>query len=269
MQKRSFFPILNRINGQKSKVGYLYQTRRTLRRTYGHLKERLTSIGVFLNYDIRNSQLAPYDLFKRFILFFKINSYTLLQIPRLNAIYFFTNAIDSFRIEGDIVECGVWNGGSAAIMAYVSNNSIYKRKIWLFDSFLGLPPPTAKDTAKAFKRYFPGMCSGSRRRVEEILSALKIFPVRTYIVEGWFADTFPKARVERIAILHIDADFYESVKLSLEKFYPAVQRGGYIVLDDYGTWEGCKAAADEFLTQQTQPINLMRIDKNAYYFRKP
>ncbi len=80
---------------------------------------------------------------------------------------------------------------------------------------------------------------------------------------------FPYVQIREIAILHIDADLYESVKLCLEKFYDSVQPGGYIVLDDYGDWEGCRIATDEFLKKRALDIKLTQVDYTGSYFQKP
>lgn len=93
----------------------------------------------------------------------------------------------------------------------------------------------------------------------DLLNRLKLY-------EGWFTDTFKTWEPEKISILHIDADYYTSVKLSLETFYKYVSPGGYVVLDDYGTYGGCKKAVDNFLS--TKNHTLVRIDRTGYYFKK-
>jgi len=84
-----------------------------------------------------------------------------------------------------------------------------------------------------------------------------------------FQDTFPSVRTGDIALLHIDADWYESVKLCLERFYDSVQPGGFVVIDDYGHWEGCKKATDEFLRNRSLDVTLTRVDYTGRYFQKP
>lgn len=91
---------------------------------------------------------------------------------------------------------------------------------------------------------------------------------RVHIVKGWFQDTFATVEIPNIALLHIDADWYQSVKLALERFYAHVSPGGFIVFDDYGFWEGCRKAVDEFLSRMPVPPELVKIDTRAVYLQK-
>ncbi len=202
-------------------------------------------------------------------LIYRVRNYTGLSVPRLLALYNLSKEIDRLSVPGNIVECGVRNGGSSAVMAFVSNKASLSRDIWLFDSFEGLPKPTIEDGNKAQTEYHEGKCLGSVDTVKEILNQLYIPENRVHIVEGWFEETFPSVKINEVALLHIDADWYESVKLCLEKFYDSVRPGGFIVLDDYGHWEGCRRATDEFLKKRSLNINLIRADYTGHYFQKP
>ncbi|HJO38786.1 MAG: TylF/MycF/NovP-related O-methyltransferase [Vicinamibacterales bacterium] len=142
-------------------------------------------------------------------------------------------------VTGDLVECGVRNGGSAAALSL----GLPGRSVWLYDSFEGLPPPGPRDGAAADG--WAGRCRGTEDRV---VAALEIAGVGEYTIRpGWFAETFaaPPAP-ERIALLHVDADWYDSAIESLERFYPLVADGGAIVLGDFGHWEGCREAYYDF-----------------------
>lgn len=201
-------------------------------------------------------------------LFNRVRHHTMIDIPRLKSLYFLTREADSLKLQGDIVECGVFHGGSAAVMAYASRKSVFRRDIWLFDSFEGMPRPTEKDDPEAFKQFHGVWNKGDVSKVKQIFEELKIPQKRVHIVKGWFQDTFPSVEIPRITILHIDANWYESVKLSLSKFYDNVVPRGYIVIDDYGCWEGCKLATDEFINSRKLSVKLLRIDPAAYYFQK-
>ncbi|NQT04491.1 MAG: class I SAM-dependent methyltransferase [Dehalococcoidia bacterium] len=192
-----------------------------------------------------------------------------MSVPRLVALYKLSREIDRQPIPGNIVECGVRNGGSSAVMASVFRKSSLCRDMWLFDSFEGLPEPTAEDGYKAQTEYHEGKCLGSVDAVKEILNQLSIPENRVHIIEGWFEETFPSVKTNKVALLHIDADWYESVKLCLEKFYDSVCPGGFIALDDYGHWEGCRRATDEFLKKRSLDIKLVRVDDTGHYFQKP
>lgn len=202
-------------------------------------------------------------------LFYKVKFYTMLDILGLKVLFRLARKVDKLQIQGDIVECGVYNGGSAAVMAYAVKTSSIKRNVWLFDSFEGLPVPTKHDGKEAFKQYYKGFCTGTVQDVKEIFSKLNMLDKRLHIIKGWFKNTFPKTKIEKIALLHIDADWYESVAICLEKFYDSVEEGGFIVLDDYNCWEGCKKATDEFIEKHKLKVKLIRGNSTSCYFQKP
>jgi O-methyltransferase len=220
---------------------------------------------------VRNLQISNpvslMDALKTVRLILKVKAYTALLPFRLASLYRLSREIDRFSIAGDVVECGVYNGGSAALLASVCTRSQWNRNIWLFDSFEGLPPPTEKDGEKA--QSCGWWCHGDLSLVKEIFNKLGIAEPSINIVKGWFHDTFTTVQIGDIALLHIDADWYESVKLCLERFYDNVQPGGYIVIDDYGHWEGCSRATNEFLNERGIEIKLTRVDYTGRYFQKP
>jgi len=219
---------------------------------------------------LQNVQIShPRSLLRSFRmmrLVYRVRGYTAVFVPRLVALYKLSEEINQRSVPGDIVECGVYNGGSAAIMASLCEKSPISRNVWLFDSFEGLPKPSDKDGEEA--PAYEGWCHGDLSKVKEVLRKLRIPESRVHIVKGWFQDTFPSAQIRDIAILHIDADWYESVKLCLEKFYDSVQPGGYIILDDYGDWEGCRIATDEFLKKRALDVKLIQVDYTGFYFQK-
>lgn len=212
-----------------------------------------------------NSQSVP-EFIRLIRLFEKVRPYTLLSPVRLGALYKLCKNIDRQGVPGDIVECGTYNGGSAGVLGYASRYSGRSRDLWLFDSFEGLPAPTEEDGAEA--QDYQGACRGSVESVREILKALEIPGTRIHIVKGWFQETLPAARIEKIALLHVDADWYASVKLCLDEFYDRVEPGGFIVLDDYGYWEGCCKAFDEFVSDRELNVDLVRVDNTARHFEK-
>ncbi len=197
----------------------------------------------------------------------KVKGNTAVLPYRLATLYRLTREIDASAIPGDVVECGVYNGGSAALMASVCTRSPLNRTIWLFDSFEGLPKPTEKDGAQA--QTCGWWCHGDLSKVRAIFSRMHIPESHFCVIKGWFQDTFPAVRIGDIALLHIDADWYDSVKLCLERFYDSVRPGGYVVIDDYGHWEGCRRATDEFLRERCIDITLTRVDYTGRYFQKP
>ncbi|MBE0480811.1 MAG: class I SAM-dependent methyltransferase [Dehalococcoidia bacterium] len=207
------------------------------------------------------------DSIRMLRLLYTVRDYTAILPVRLAALYRLSREIEKKSLSGDVVECGVYNGGSASVIASVCLHSRLDRRVWLFDSFEGLPKPTEKDGEKARKCFW--WCHGDLGKVRDILARLQIPGDRVSIIKGWFQDTFPSVYVPEIALLHIDADWHDSVKLCLERFYDYVRPGGYIVIDDYGHWEGCSRATDDFLREKAPGVELVRVDYTGRYFRKP
>jgi O-methyltransferase len=174
---------------------------------------------------------------------------------------------------GDIVECGVWNGGSAAIMglAHIGSGNGRHRRIWLFDSFQGVPPATERDGPVERRSYFEGWNKGDVSKVKQVFTKLGLSLDDVEIIPGWFNDTLRSSHVEQIAILHIDADWYDSVKLVLDVFYDKVVPGGFIILDDYNTWEGCNKALNDFLMERhLEGMVITEVEPTTgAYFQKP
>lgn len=202
------------------------------------------------------------DAPRRWALLGTVRSHTLVSKSKLSRLYSLARRIERNAIPGAIVECGVYKGGSAALLAAASRRS---RPVWLFDSFKGLPPPGEKDGVQAHELFHEGWCGSTLDDVREIMDRVGIDRDRVHAVEGWFEETLPERAPETIALLHIDADWYDSVKTCLDRLYDRVAPGGFVVWDDYGRWEGCTRAVDEFLEAQ----DLSRALERAHFIRKP
>jgi O-methyltransferase len=179
-------------------------------------------------------------------------------------------------IEGDFAECGVWRGGSviAMIMA-LQHAGADDRDIWLYDTFEGMTEPTEADTSPihkpaveiwreaeeagqpAFPEYFDPELFNERVVRENVLSTG--YPESClHFVRGPVEETIPAQMPERIALLRLDTDWYESTRHELEHMYPRLVDGGVLIIDDYGHWEGARRAVDEYFADK--PLLLNRID---------
>jgi len=147
------------------------------------------------------------------------------------------------KIQGAVVECGVLDGGTAALMAYATRQ--LSRPVHLFDAWEGLPETVEKDGEGSEK--WVGQVVGSPKRVAEIMSKMSISPERIKIHHGWFEDTFRDVTIDKIALLHIDCDFYEPTALCLRRWWPYICSGGFIQFDDYQIFRGGTKAVDDFL----------------------
>lgn len=174
--------------------------------------------------------------------------------------------LDERGVEGVVVECGVLDGGSAALMAWATSES--GRHVHLFDSWEGLPDPTAEDGEASLK--WAGQVVGSPYRVRKIMTKLGVDATRLHFHKGWFEDTFPDAPIDQVALLHVDCDLYEPVLLSLRHWYPRIAPGGFIQIDDYGAFRGCDLAVGEFLAEHpTLTLDSAGDDVKAFYIDVP
>ncbi len=186
----------------------------------------------------------------------RVRPLTMLPDERLLQLARLVREVLAKQICGDFVQCGVWRGGAAFLIAQMlAEAGVRDPKVWLFDSFQGLPPPTEHDGPEALsfakKAALPETyynCTASLAEVTRSADELGLSS-RLRFVEGRFEDTLPihSQHIGSIALLHIDADWYASVKCCLETLYDQVAGGGIIIIDDYYDWDGCAIALHEFL----------------------
>jgi hypothetical protein len=153
-------------------------------------------------------------------------------------------------------------------MALAIADSGRPRRLWCFDTFEGIPAPTTEDPDYDLAVEYTGKLKGELAEVRSLLGTLGVAHF-THLVKGRFQDTLPRADVGAIALLHVDGDWYESVKVCLECLYDRVTPGGLIQIDDYGHWQGARKAVDEFLRARTIGAKLTRIDYTGRQFVKP
>jgi hypothetical protein len=175
-------------------------------------------------------------------------------------------------VEGDIVECGVWKGGNLVLCGLMAKRLKLDRRIWGFDTFTGMSMPTDADVplnggetvhAKWQERQKTGgITDWAYAPYEEVERNFRteVGTSNLTLVKGKVEDTLTQGAniPDKIAILRLDTDWYESTKVELDVLYPRLQKGGVLIIDDYGHWAGAKKAVDEYFA--TQPIWLHRID---------
>jgi SAM-dependent MidA family methyltransferase len=174
------------------------------------------------------------------------------------------------KIPGDLVECGVWRGGICKLMALTLRKyGDLSRKIWLYDTFAGMTRPSEHDKRLADDTSAMGKWEKSQQddhnnwvyaSITDVKNnLLDCYPFKQFqFVQGRVEETLNHTIPKNIALLRLDTDFYESTKFELEILYPALSRGGVLLIDDYGHWAGSKKAVDEYFDKKA-PL-LWRVD---------
>lgn len=183
----------------------------------------------------------------------------MVSYSRLRGLYEATNYVVQNSVAGDFVECGVARGGSAALVALTLQELKVQRSLWLFDTFQGLPKPSERDPDYEIADLYTGTCAAT---VQEVKTAFQDLGIRAdlHFVPGLFNDTLQPAPIKAISLLHIDGDWYESVRTCLDCLYDKVSSGGIIQFDDYGHWAGARRAIDEFTESRGLHIPLRYLD---------
>ncbi|MBO0903074.1 class I SAM-dependent methyltransferase [Jiella sonneratiae] len=200
-------------------------------------------------------------------------SHTMMGRLRLDSLHECLDDLNGRRIPGDLVECGVWRGGGCILMAgWLKARGISDRGLVVADSFEGLPPPVhEKDRGLDLsKEKFPQLAV-SLETVRANFAAYGLLDDdRQHFLKGWFRDTLKDAPSDRIAVLRMDGDLYESTMDTLVALYDRVSPGGVVIVDDYGALAMCRQAIDDFFEARKESVPAMtRIDWTGAYFTKP
>jgi len=185
------------------------------------------------------------------------------MVPRTR-IAFLERLAPGTTIPGAFVECGVAEGGTALLLGMIAKRQ--GRRLWVFDTFEGLPPLTANDPDYDKAVTFTGLCRGELPDIERLFRAHGVWD-RTTAVKGLFQDTLPCTDLPDIAFMHLDGDWYDSTRACLTYLWPRLAPGGIVQFDDYGAWQGCRKAVDEYSADQ--PIRVEMIDDHGAVIRKP
>jgi O-methyltransferase len=198
----------------------------------------------------------------------KVRPYTVCGNSRLRGLYGAIRYVVSENIPGDLVECGTARGGSAALMGLTLQRLSASRMLWVFDTFEGLPQATESDPDWEIAQLYTGSHRGSFSEVQALFEQMGIL-AQSQLVKGFFQKTLPNCDVEAVSVLHLDCDWYESVKTCLDYLYDRVTPGGVIQIDDYGHWKGARKAVDEFLRRRSIQVHLRRLDYTGRQLIKP
>ncbi len=207
-----------------------------------------------------------------------VESSTMTSPERILSLCEATNYIVKHKIEGAIVECGVWRGGSmAAVAKTLYHHKVNNRQLWMYDTYEGMTTPTGLDVdfrgrsaselmnaeqSRAINRDDPESiwCRSALEGVKKTMASTGYAIENMHFIKGMVEETIPLHTPEKIALLRLDTDWYESTKCELEYLFPKIVPGGVFIVDDYGHWAGCRQAVDEYFDKHGIKMMLNRID---------
>jgi O-methyltransferase len=230
-----------------------------------------------LGFRIVRSSQAMQDMEPQFLEIYSLCSdFTMTSIERMYALYKAVEHLSLSKIPGEIVECGVWKGGSCMLVAHtLLSLGDTDRNIYLYDTFAGMNEPTERDFSlpdgrSAGRRWRAAQRKDHNRFCYSPLEEVRVnllstgYPEdRMIFVEGEVEKTVPGVAASDIALLRLDTDWYESTRHELVHLFPRLVGGGVLIIDDYGYWAGSKKAVDEYFREHGFHMLLSRIDPNG------
>lgn len=202
-----------------------------------------------------------------------VQPYTMTSVERIYSLLQTVEYVTKNNIPGSFVECGVWKGGSViALTKKLLSLNITDRNLYLFDTFEGMTKPgdidklpSGRMALEKFNKFSinessSNWCNASLTEVKEAVLNIGYEKTMIHFIKGKVEDTIPKYAPERISILRLDTDWYESTKHELEHLFPRLSDKGILIIDDYSHWLGAKKATDEFISENNICLFLSRID---------
>ena len=198
-------------------------------------------------------------------------AHTMVSDYRLDNLQYCVEQVIKNNIPGDLIETGVWRGGCTILMrAILKAYNITDRKVWVADSFEGLPPPNPKDYPldKDLDLTIYKILAVSQEQVVENFRKYDLLDDQVIFLKGWFKDTLPYADIKQLAVLRLDGDLYESTIQVLTYLYSKLSVGGYVIIDDYGSIDACMEAVHDYRKENNITEEIIKIDNTGAYWQK-
>ena len=194
---------------------------------------------------------------------------TMVGLARLDNIEECARAVVADGIPGDLIETGVWRGGSSIFMrAVLAALGERDRTVWVADSFAGLPPPDPSyPVDRGDRHHLAHELSISLEQVKDNFRRYDLLDEQVRFLEGWFRDTLPDAPIERLAIIRLDGDMYSSTIDALGALYPKLSPGGFVIIDDYAL-RGARAAVEDYRAEHAIEEPIEQVDWTGAYWRR-
>lgn len=199
-------------------------------------------------------------------------AHTMVGTARLDNVQWCLERVIEDRVPGDFIETGVWRGGVCILARGVLQAyGVTDRRVWVADSFQGVPDVSdgghPADQRLGMHRHNE-VLGVDEKTVRENFARYDLLDEQVRFLPGWFRDTLPGAPIDRLAVLRLDGDLYESTMDALASLYPKLSVGGYVIIDDYLV-PGCREAVDAFRREhRIEHDELVRIDRWSVYWRR-
>lgn len=174
-------------------------------------------------------------------------------------------------VAGDLIEAGAWRGGASIFMRSVLKaHGTEDRRVYVADSFEGLPKPNAEKYPKdaGDNHHSFDFLAVSLDQVKENFSRYGLLDNQVCFVKGWFRDTLPTLKDKKWAVIRLDGDMYESTWDGLVNLYPDLSIGGYLIVDDYGAVKGCREAVEEYRKANRIAEPICRVDWGRVFWQR-
>lgn len=197
-------------------------------------------------------------------------SHTMIGKIRLDNIQYCVETVLNENIPGDLIETGIWRGGATIFMRGVlAAYGITDRIVWAADSFEGVPAPTLpEDAGLDLSSNLLPILAVSLEEVMDLFERYDLLDDKVNFIQGWFKESLLNTPIDRLAVLRLDGDLYESTMDALNPLYSKVSNGGFVIVDDYYSCPPCKRAIDEFRMKHSIIDELIQIDDQSVYWRK-
>jgi O-methyltransferase len=249
--------------GEDELVPIRAQNNRTIRYALEILAQRNIKVVRTLPFDEKKRELG---------LDWPVTAETMIGMQRLTSLQHCVEKVLAEDVPGDLVECGVWRGGACILMrAVLAAYGDEKRCVWLADSFAGVPSPDVENySADENVRLDLGahVLAVSESTVKANFMRYGLLDDRVRFLPGWFKDTLPSVPIDRISLLRLDGDLYESTIQALDALYPRLSVGGYCVIDDYHPIAACREAVTVYRQKHKILAEIIEIDGTGIFWRK-
>lgn len=199
-----------------------------------------------------------------------VTAHTMIGLKRLDNLQSCIEDVIANRVPGDLIETGVWRGGASIFMrAVLKAHDVEDRRVWVADSFEGMPPPDPeKYPQDARFEHFANELAVSLEQVKHNFERYGLLDAQVRFLKGWFRDTLPVVPIEDLAIVRLDGDWYESTMDGLVNLYPKLSVGGYLIIDDYGCVPACRQAVHDYRGAHGITEEITSIDWTGVYWQR-